>query len=45
MSSLLDSDDLDEVTTRRELYRRMVRISDDLAQVAQRVWYSLLKES
>ena len=45
MSALLLSDDLDEVTARRELYRRMVRISDHLAGVAQRVWYSLLKES
>jgi hypothetical protein len=45
MSALVDIDDLRELSTRRELYRRMVRTSDHLAAVAERVWYSVLKES
>ena len=45
MSALLDVDDLREVSARRELYRRLVRASDHLAGVAERVWYSVLKES
>jgi hypothetical protein len=38
-------DDLREVTAKRELYRRLARTSDDLREVAERVWYSVLKES
>ena len=38
-------DDLREVAARRELYRRLARTSDDLVDVAERVWYSVLKES
>jgi uncharacterized protein Yka (UPF0111/DUF47 family) len=45
MSSLLDGSDLVEVTSRRELYRRLVRASDHLARVAERVWYAVLKVS
>jgi uncharacterized protein Yka (UPF0111/DUF47 family) len=45
MSALIDVDDLREVSARREIYRRMARASDDLVQVAERVWYSVLKES
>ena len=45
MSALLSVDDLREVSARRELYRRLVRTSDHLAAVAERVWYSVLKES
>jgi len=45
MSSLVAVDDLREVTARRELYRRLSRASDDLRDVAERVWYSVLKES
>lgn len=45
MSSLVDVDDLREVSARRELYRRLVRTSEELAYVGQRVWYSVLKES
>jgi hypothetical protein len=38
-------DDLREVAARRELYRRFARTSDDLREVAERVWYSVLKET
>ena len=44
MSALLEDGDLREVAARRELYRRMSRTSDDLVQVAERVWYSVLKQ-
>lgn len=43
MSSLLEDPDLREVTGKRELYRRLVRCSDHLAEVAERVWYAVLK--
>lgn len=45
MSALIDVDDLREVAARRELYRRLARTSDDLVDVAERVWYSVLKKS
>lgn len=45
MSALVAVDNLREVTARRELYRRLARTSDDLREVAERVWYSVLKES
>jgi uncharacterized protein len=45
MSALLALPDLHEVAARRELYRRLVRTSDGLVDVAERVWYSVLKES
>jgi hypothetical protein len=45
MSALVTVDDLREVAARRELYRRLARTSDDLREVAERVWYSVLKES
>ena len=38
-------DDLREVAAKRELYRRLSRTSDDLRDVAERVWYSVLKQS
>ena len=44
MSELVAVDDLREVTARRELYRRLARTSDALIHVAERVWYSVLKE-
>lgn len=44
MSALIDVDDLREVSARREIYRRLARTSDDLIAVAERVWYSVLKE-
>jgi hypothetical protein len=45
MSALVAVDDLGEVAAKRELYRRLSRTSDDLREVAERVWYSVLKES
>ena len=45
MSALVAVDDLREVAAKRELYRRLGRTSDDLREVAERVWYSVLKES
>ena len=45
MSALVAVDDLREVAAKRELYRRLARTSDDLREVAERVWYSVLKES
>jgi uncharacterized protein Yka (UPF0111/DUF47 family) len=45
MSALIAVDDLREVGAKRELYRRLARTSDDLRDVAERVWYSVLKES
>ncbi len=45
MSALVAVDDLREVAARRELYRRLARTSDVLREVAERVWYSVLKES
>lgn len=45
MSALVDIEDLREVAARRELYRRLARTSDRLVDVAERIWYSVLKES
>lgn len=45
MSALIDSGDLREVAAKRELYRRLARVSDELREVAERVSYSVLKES
>jgi uncharacterized protein len=45
MSALVAVDDLREVAAKRELYRRLARTSDDLREVSERVWYSVLKES
>ena len=45
MSALIDVDDLHEVTARRELYRRLARLSEGLIDVSERVWYSVLKQS
>ncbi len=44
MSGLLQVDDLREVMARRELYRRFSRISEDLTEAADRVWYATVKE-
>lgn len=44
MSALLSVDDLREVVGRRELYRRLSRMSRDIMQVAERVWYATFKE-
>lgn len=45
MSALIAAGDLHEVAARRELYRRLSRTSDALVDVAERVWYSVLKET
>jgi uncharacterized protein Yka (UPF0111/DUF47 family) len=45
MSALVTVEDLREVAAKRELYRRLARTSDDLREVAERVWYSVLKQS
>lgn len=45
MSDLLAEEDLRIVTGRRELYRRFIRVGDNLAAVAERVWYAVVKES
>jgi uncharacterized protein Yka (UPF0111/DUF47 family) len=44
MSALVQNSDLREVAARRELYRRIARTSDDIVAVAERVWYSVLKQ-
>lgn len=45
MSALLEIADLREVMGRRELYRRFSRISEEVTDVAERVWYASVKES
>jgi len=45
MSALVEVEDVREIAARRELYRRLARTGDDLVRVAERVWYSVLKES
>lgn len=45
MSALVEVEDLREVAAHRELYRRLARTGDNLVRVAERVWYSVLKES
>ena len=45
MSGLVEISDTREVTARRELYRRFARTGDELARVAERIWYAVLKMS
>lgn len=45
MSALIENPDLREVAARREIYRRLARCGDELVRVAERVWYSVLKEA
>jgi uncharacterized protein Yka (UPF0111/DUF47 family) len=45
MSALLEVDDLREVMGRRELYRRLSRISAQVVVVAERIWYALVKQT
>lgn len=45
MNDLADETDLRQVIARQELYRRMTGMSDDLVNVAERVWYSTVKEA
>lgn len=42
---LLTVADISVVTGRREFYRRISAISDDIVAVADRIWYSQVKES
>jgi hypothetical protein len=44
MSALIEQEDLRAITAKRELYRCLVRAGDELVLVAERVWYSVLKE-
>lgn len=45
MGALLQVADLSEVMARRELYRRLSRIADGVVDVAERVWYAVVKEA
>jgi uncharacterized protein Yka (UPF0111/DUF47 family) len=45
MDELLTVDDLREVMSRRELYRRGARIGDSVVDVAERVLYAIVKEA
>ena len=45
MGTLLENEDLREVTARRELYRRASRIGEAVEDVAERVLYAVVKES
>lgn len=45
MSDLMAEEDLRSVIARQELYRRMSRISEEILDVADRVWYSTVKEA
>jgi uncharacterized protein Yka (UPF0111/DUF47 family) len=45
MRSLLAVDDLREVVSRREFYRRSLEIGERLTRVADRVWYAVVKEA
>jgi uncharacterized protein Yka (UPF0111/DUF47 family) len=44
MASLLEVGDLREVMARRELYRRLSRIGEVVVDVAERVWYTAVRE-
>jgi uncharacterized protein Yka (UPF0111/DUF47 family) len=44
-SALLELEDVHEVMGRRELYRRLSRIADLLSTVAERLWYSVMKQA
>ena len=45
MSALLTESDLRVVMGRREMYRRFSRISEVVIEVAERIWYSSVKEA
>lgn len=45
MHALVEVDDLREVVTRGDLYRRTLDIGERLTRVADRVWYAVVKES
>ena len=45
MAALVGVEDLREVFARRELYRRVARIGEVVVDVAERVWYTVVKEA
>lgn len=45
MRGLLAVDDLREVVTRRDFYRRTLEVGERLTRVADRVWYAVVKEA
>jgi uncharacterized protein Yka (UPF0111/DUF47 family) len=45
MAALINVQDLREVFARRELYRRVARIGEVVVDVAERVWYTVVKEA
>ncbi len=45
MRGLLGVDDLREVVTRGEFYRRTLEIGERLTRVADRVWYAVVKDA
>jgi uncharacterized protein len=45
MAALVAVDDLREVMSRRELYRRVARIGEVVVEVGERVWYAVVKEA
>lgn len=45
MGELLEVNDIRIVLGSRELYRRLTAMSDDVVSVADRIWYSRVKES
>jgi uncharacterized protein len=45
MSTLLTESDVGVVMGRREAYRRLSRIGDRVHRVAERIWYSVVKEA
>ena len=45
MSALQQVDEIHEVMSRRELYRRYARMGDAIEGVAHRIWYAVVKEA
>jgi len=45
MSKLLEAHDIREVMGRRELYRRYARMGDGIEEVADRIWYTVVKRA
>jgi uncharacterized protein len=45
MSKLLEAHDFREVMGRRELYRRYARMGDGIEEVADRIWYTVVKRA
>jgi uncharacterized protein Yka (UPF0111/DUF47 family) len=44
MAGLMELEDVRDLTARRELYRRVARIGQVVVDVAERVWYAVVKE-